>query len=152
MQIDDNKDTSKSDRSDTSYNSSSASVRHTEDEYIQRSRSFTCSEVDYKSVQLKKKARRLTRKVRNARWSKKKVSAITDTSSDKNSEKSNSSHVFKETENVKETIVSEKDNPNPDDDHVNAHGNSVNSNAEMVNLEEETVIPNEQTVNLDEET
>ena len=54
MHIDDNKDTSKSDQSDTSFNTTSASELHTKDEYVQKSRSFTCSEVEYKSVQLKK--------------------------------------------------------------------------------------------------
>ena len=39
MQIDDDNDTSKSDQSDTSFNTSSASEFHSEDEYIQKSRS-----------------------------------------------------------------------------------------------------------------
>ena len=120
MQIDHRNDTSKSDRSDTSFNTSSASECHSENEYVQRSRSFTCSEVEYKSVQPKKKAQRLTRKMRNAKLSKKRLSQIKDMSSDKNSKKTKSSHVFNESDNVKGTVVSEKDNPIPDDETVNA--------------------------------
>ena len=87
MQIDDDKDTSKTDRRDTSFNTSSASEFHSQDEYVQKSRSFTCSEVEHKSVQLKKKPRRLSRKVRNAKMSKKILRQIKDLSSDQNTEK-----------------------------------------------------------------
>ena len=83
MQIDHKDDTSKSDTSDST---SRASEFHSENEYIQRSRSFTCLKVEYKSVQPKKKARRLTRKMRNAKLSQKRLSQIKDISSDRNTE------------------------------------------------------------------
>ena len=87
MQIDDDKDTSKTDWSDTSFNTSSASEFHSQDEYVQKSRSFTCSEVEHKSVQPKKKPRRLSRKVKNVKMSKKILRQIKDLSSDQNTKK-----------------------------------------------------------------
>ena len=150
MQIDDDKDTSKTDWSDTSFNTSSASDFHSQDEYVQKSGSFTCSEVERMSVQLKKKPRRLSRKVRNAKMSKKILTQIKDLSSDQNTEKTDSSHVFNENVSVKDTIVTVKEKPIPNADTVNAHEQSVHGNAESVTPDNYNVNPDEQIVNPDD--
>ena len=151
MQIDHRNDTSKSDRSDTSFNTSSASECHSENEYVQRSRSFTCSEVEYKSVQPKKKAQRLTRKMRNAKLSQKRLRDIKAMSSDRNSKNTDSSHVFNKTEHGKDTGVTEKDNPSPNDYTVNEDEQTVNPNEETVNGDEEHGIVSVKTEQNDEE-
>ena len=130
MQIDDDKDTTKSDQSDTSFNSSSASEFHSEYEYVQKSRSFTCSEVEHKSVQPKKKARRLSRKARNAKMSNKLLRELQNLSSELNTEKSDSSHVLNDNGSVKGAIVTVKDKPIPNGDNVNASEQSVNADKE----------------------
>ena len=153
MQIDDNKDTSKTDQSDTSFNTSSASEFHSQDEYVQKSRSFTCSEVEHKSVQPKKKPRRLSRKVKNAKMSKKILRQIKDLSSDQNTEKTDSSHVFNENVSVKDTIVTVKEKPIPNADTVNAPEQSVHGNEhETVNRDEDNVDPDKETVTSDADT
>ena len=81
IQIDDDKGTSKTDCSDTSFKSSSASEFHSQDEYVMKSRSFTHSEVEHKCLQPKRKPKK-TRKVRNAKMSKKILKQIRDLSSD----------------------------------------------------------------------
>ena len=154
------KDTSKTDRSDTSFNTSSASEFHSQDEYVQKSRSFTCSEVEHKSVQLKKKPRRLSRKVRNAKMSKKILRQIKDLSSDQNTEKMDSSYVFNKNVSVKDTVLTVKEKPIPDADTLNSpehsvHGNehkTVNSDEDNVHPDKETVTPNADTVNADEQS
>ena len=66
--------------------------------------------------------------------------------SDKNSKKMDSLHVFNKSDNVKDTVVSEKDNPIPDDETVNADEQTVHPNEETVNPNEETVNNNEKCV------
>ena len=154
------KDTSKTDRSDTSFNTSSASEFHSQDEYVQKSRSFTCSEIEHKSVQLKKKPRKLSRKGRNAKMSKKILRQIKDLSSDQNTEKMDSSHVFNKNVSVKDTVVTVKEKPIPDADTLNSpehsvHGNehkTVNRDEDNVNPDKETVTPDADTVNADEQS
>ena len=127
--------------------------------YVQKSRLFTCSEVEHKSVQPKKKPRRLSRKMRNAKMSKKVLRQIKDLSSDQNIEKTDSSHVFNKNVSVKDTIVTLKEKPIPDVDTVNAHEQSVhgnehetvNRNEDNVNLDKQTVNPDADTVNADEQ-
>ena len=149
IQIDDDKDTSKTDRSDTSFNSSSASEFYSQDEYVVKSRSFTCSEVEHKCLQPKRKPRRLSRKVRNAKMSKKILKQIRDLSSDQNTENTDSSYVFNDNVSVKDTIVTVKEEHIPDADTVNspqdiAHGNdqdSVNPDEQNSNHDKDTVSP-----------
>ena len=153
IQIDDDKDTSKTDRSDTSFNSSSASEFHSQDEYVVKSRSFTCSEVEHKCLQPKRKPRRLSRKVRNAKMSKKILKQIRDLSSDQNTEKTDISNVCNDNVSVKDTIVTVKEEHIPDADTVNspqdiAHGNEP----ETVNVDEENCNPNKDTVIPDGDT
>ena len=160
MQIDDDKDTSKTDQSDTSFSTSSASEFHSQDEYVQKSRSLTCFEVEHKSVQPKKKPRRLSRKVRNVKMPKKILRQIKDLSSDQNMEKMDSSHVFNENVSVKDTVLTVKEKPIPDADTLNSpkhsvHGNeheTVNRNEDNVNPDKETVTPDADTVNADEQS
>ena len=69
-----------------------------------------------------------------------------DMSSDKNSKKMDSSHVFNESVIVKDTIVIEKDKPVPDDDTVNADEQTVHPNEETVYPDQQTVNPNDESV------
>ena len=147
IQIDNDKDTSKSDHSDTSFNSSSASEFHSQDGYVTKSRSFTCSEVEHKCLQLKRKPRRLSEKERNAKMSKKILKQIRDLSSDQIMEKTDSSNVCNDNVSVKDTVVIVKEKHIPDADTVNspediAHGNdqdTVNADEYKSNHDKDTV-------------
>ena len=159
IQIDNDKDTSKSDHSDTSFNSSSASEFHSQDEYVTKSRSFTCSEVEHKCLPPKRKPRRLFRKARNAKMSKKILKQIRDLSSDQITEKTDSSNVWNDNVSVKDTVVTVKDKHIPDADTVNspadiAHGNdqdTVNLDEHKSNHDKDTVSPDVDSENSPEE-
>ena len=84
---------------------------------------------------------------------------IKDLSSDQNTEKTDSSHVFNENVSVKDMVVTVKEKPIPDADTVNSpehsvHGNeheTVNHDEDNVNPDKVTVTPNADTVNADEQ-
>ena len=77
--------------------------------------------------------------------SKKILRQIQNLSSDQNTEKMDSSHVFNENVSVKDTIVTVKDKPIPD-------GDTVNASEQSVNPDKETVAPDPDTVNGDEQS
>ena len=143
MQIDDDKESSKTDCSDTSYNSSTASECQSQDEFVQKSRSFTCSDVEYKCVQAKRKPRRLTRRKRNEKWAKKLLRKFQDLSSDQNNGK---------TENVsgKDIELTVKEKPITDGETVNTDQQSVHDNAETVTPDKDNVHADEDNVNPNE--
>ena len=122
MQIDDEKESSKSDRSDTSYNSSTASECHTEDEFVQTSRSFTCSDIDSKHVKPKRKPRRLTRRIRNQKQCKNKLMNIQDVSSDQSNGKANRGHVSNKNVTAKEKPITDTYSRNTDEKSAEGNG------------------------------
>ena len=152
MQIDDEKESSKSDRSDTSYNSSTASKCHTEDEFVQKSRSFTCSDVDCKHVKLKRKPRRLSRRIRNQKRCKKKLINIQDVSSDQSNGTANSGHVSNENVTAKEKPMTDTKTGNTDQQTSEGNAETVTPDNNTGKTDQQTSEGNAETVTPDNNT
>ena len=84
--------------------------------------------------------------------SKKLLREIQNLSSDQNTEKIDSSHVFNENVSVKDTVVTVKDKPIPNGDTVNASEQSVNPQTETVAPDLDTVNGDEQSIHANAET
>ena len=152
MQIDDEKESSKSDCSDTSYNSSTASECHTEDEFVQKSRSFTCSDVDSKHVKPKRKPRRLTRRICNQKRCKNKLMNIQDVSSDQSNGKANRDHVSNENVTAKEKPITDTYSGNTDEKSAEGNAETVTHDNNTGNTDQQTSEGNAETVTPDNNT